>query len=136
MPSPSDTAPAVITLYQMVEGATWPGIPTIGPVVFSEPGDASPLPPPCGLVAAELRFFPLGGTEAAIVLGSGPGAAAPITIVGDGSTWELAIPPVAPGVWSLAAGKYAGHLELTDSDGTVRKPFMVRQEVLPTSPPL
>ena len=133
MSAPSDSLPPVLTLSEFVEGASWPGIPEIGPLEFQDMETLALGPPPAPAASAALVLYRLGEDTPALVLGSGEGAVAPIQIT-DAEGWAFSIPPVNPDVYGFTAGRYAGYFKVTDDTGAVWATHLLRQAVMPDPP--
>lgn len=128
-----------ITLAEMTEGDTWPGIAQIGPLVFrhydpeDELAETDPASenygyviddPPDVLVSAKLHFVREGLSEATLkcsteytVSGS---AMHPIVITsgdGAGEDWEMVIAPMDYDDFPLESGKWEGELEVIYGTG-------------------
>lgn len=120
--------PAIITLENHVSGDTWQGIPVIGPIQIQSGSSFANFPYPLELV--RLHLARLGSKKASLTLSSSGSSMAPIDIL-DANTWQMAIPPVAPSVWSPEPGNYQGHFECSDEQGTIITLYDIRFQVLP-----
>jgi hypothetical protein len=120
--------PAIITIEDHVSGDTWQGIPVIGPIQILS-GETL-INFPHAIASARLNFSRIAAPFPVFAMSTSGDAMAPIIIV-DADAWELAIPPVSPDIWTPAPGSYQGHLETTDTEGTVLTIYDIRFTVLP-----
>lgn len=99
-------------------GDTWPGVPTIGPILMAVDGGA-PLPMSAPIASARLHWCKGDAYPAAARLSTAPAAGEGTIVIVSAAAWELSIPPVAPDLFALTSGDWFAHLEITDTDGIV-----------------
>jgi hypothetical protein len=110
--------PAIITFDYHIPGDTWQGVPTIGPIFMAVDG-GEPLPMSAPIASARMHWRLGDAYPAAARHATTPADGESPIILVSAATWELSIPPVAPEFFPLSIGLWHGHLEITDTDGTV-----------------
>jgi hypothetical protein len=127
--------PAEITLEPMIEGDTWQGITSIGPVTFVDENE-DPVAVPGVIASVELDFSRgprkpvlLHCTSAVSVATHGQ---CPI-LIGDAAAWEMSIPPMPYDLFNLPAGTWIGDLKViyNTNPGTKITLYRITQVVTP-----
>ena len=109
--------PAPVALEDHTAGDTWPGIPTIGPIVISING-ATAVAPTYPLASARIHLTREGSPLPAIKIGCAADDDAPLIII-SGADWQMSVPRVSHTIFPRLPGLYTGQLETTDTQGTV-----------------
>lgn len=114
----------IVNLADHIQGDTWPGIPVIGPILINgaQPGAAA--------ARVQLSFTRINTATRVVVSFDSQSETGtfPINIV-DAATWEFEIPEVDYGDFTVTAGKYEGHLIITDVLGKRITTHDVRMKV-------
>jgi hypothetical protein len=124
--------PALVKLEDHVSGDTWQGVAIIGPIQIQSGDTLVDFPYPVS--SARMKLTKQGCNKTPLTVASSGECDAPITIT-SAPTWAMAIPPVSPDIWTPNPGRYSGHFEVTDTQGTVLTIYDIHLNVIADKTP-